>query len=263
LQIEGIDLEDPAVYDLLKRAETTAVFQLESSGMKDLIRRLLPSRFEDIVALVALFRPGPLQSGMVDDFINRKHGRAEMAWPHPDYQLDSLQPVLEPTYGIILYQEQVMQIAQVMAGYTLGGADMLRRAMGKKKPEEMAKQRHSFIEGSSAQGIDETLSGNIFDLVEKFAGYGFNKSHSAAYALVSYQTAWLKTHYPAPFMAAVMSSDMQNTDKVVTFIEECRQMKLKVLLPDVNLSEFKFTVSPAQEVICGLGAVKGVGEGPV
>ena len=263
LRIEAIDLEDPEVYALLKRAETTAVFQLESSGMKDLIRRLLPSRFEDIVALVALFRPGPLQSGMVDDFINRKHGRAEMAWPHPDYQLDSLQPVLEPTYGIILYQEQVMQIAQVMAGYTLGGADMLRRAMGKKKPEEMAKQRHLFIEGSNAQGIDEKLAGNIFDLVEKFAGYGFNKSHSAAYALVSYQTAWLKTYYPAPFMAAVMSSDMQNTDKVVIFIEECRQMKLKVLLPDVNLSEFKFTVGPNQEVVYGLGAVKGVGEGPV
>ncbi len=263
LRIEAIDLEDPEVYALLKRAETTAVFQLESSGMKDLIRRLLPSRFEDIVALVALFRPGPLQSGMVDDFINRKHGRAEMAWPHPDYQLDSLQPVLEPTYGIILYQEQVMQIAQVMAGYTLGGADMLRRAMGKKKPEEMAKQRHLFIEGSNSQGIDEKLAGNIFDLVEKFAGYGFNKSHSAAYALVSYQTAWLKTYYPAPFMAAVMSSDMQNTDKVVIFIEECRQMKLKVLLPDVNLSEFKFTVGPNQEVVYGLGAVKGVGEGPV
>jgi len=261
--IEAINLEDSKVYDLLKRAETTAVFQLESSGMKDLIRRLLPSRFEDIVALVALFRPGPLQSGMVDDFINRKHGRAEMAWPHPDYQLDSLQPVLEPTYGIILYQEQVMQIAQVMAGYTLGGADMLRRAMGKKKPEEMAKQRHLFIEGSNAQGIDEKLAGNIFDLVEKFAGYGFNKSHSAAYALVSYQTAWLKTYYPAPFMAAVMSSDMQNTDKVVIFIEECRQMKLDVLLPDVNLSEFKFTVTAEDQVVYGLGAVKGVGEGPV
>ena len=263
LEIEGIDLEDPAVYDMLKAAETTAVFQLESSGMKDLIRRLLPSRFEDIVALVALFRPGPLQSGMVDDFINRKHGRAEMSWPHPDYQLDSLQPVLETTYGVILYQEQVMQIAQVMAGYTLGGADMLRRAMGKKKPEEMAKQRQFFLDGCKEQGIDANLAGNIFDLVEKFAGYGFNKSHSAAYALVSYQTAWLKTHYPAPFMAAVMSSDMQNTDKVVTFTEECRQMKLEVRLPDVNLSEFKFTVGANQEVIYGLGAVKGVGEGPV
>ncbi|MBR9829813.1 MAG: DNA polymerase III subunit alpha, partial [Oceanospirillales bacterium] len=263
LEIETIDLEDPETFQLLQSAQTTAVFQLESSGMKDLIRRLLPNRFEDIIALVALFRPGPLQSGMVDDFINRKHGRAPLAWPHPDYQLDSLQPVLEPTYGIILYQEQVMQIAQVMAGFTLGGADMLRRAMGKKKPEEMAKQRTIFLEGCAEQGIDKDLAGNIFDLVEKFAGYGFNKSHSAAYALVSYQTAWLKQHYPAAFMAAVLSSDMQNTDKVVIFIEECRQMKLTVRLPDVNDGEFMFTVNDADEVVYGLGAVKGVGEGPV
>ncbi|WP_010323529.1 DNA polymerase III subunit alpha [Marinobacterium stanieri] len=263
LEIESIDLEDPATFKLLQSAQTTAVFQLESSGMKDLIRRLLPNRFEDIVALVALFRPGPLQSGMVDDFINRKHGRAPLAWPHPDYQLDSLQPVLEPTYGIILYQEQVMQIAQVMAGYTLGGADMLRRAMGKKKPEEMAKQRAIFLEGCANQGIDKDLAGNIFDLVEKFAGYGFNKSHSAAYALVSYQTAWLKQHYPAAFMAAVLSSDMQNTDKVVIFIEECRQMGLTVRLPNVNDSDYMFTVNDADEVVYGLGAVKGVGEGPV
>ena len=263
LDIALIDLEDRKTFDLLQSAETTAVFQLESSGMKDLVRRLLPSRFEDIVALVALFRPGPLQSGMVDDFINRKHGRAEMAWPHPDYQLDSLQPVLEPTYGIILYQEQVMQIAQVMAGYTLGGADMLRRAMGKKKPEEMAKQRASFLEGSAQNGIDQDLAGNIFDLVEKFAGYGFNKSHSAAYALVSYQTAWLKTHYPAPFMAAVLSSDMQNTDKVVIFVEECRQMKIPPTLPDVNSGDYMFTVNDEGEIVYGLGAIKGVGEGPI
>lgn len=263
LDIALIDLEDRKTFDLLQAAETTAVFQLESSGMKDLVRRLLPSRFEDIVALVALFRPGPLQSGMVDDFINRKHGRAEMAWPHPDYQLDSLQPVLEPTYGIILYQEQVMQIAQVMAGYTLGGADMLRRAMGKKKPEEMAKQRAFFLEGSEKSGIDRDLAGNIFDLVEKFAGYGFNKSHSAAYALVSYQTAWLKAHYPAPFMAAVMSSDMQNTDKVVIFIEECRNMKIPPALPNVNSGEYMFTVDDDGVIIYGLGAIKGVGEGPI
>ncbi|MGH1461693.1 MAG: DNA polymerase III subunit alpha [Neptuniibacter sp.] len=263
LDIELIDLEDKRTFDLLQSAETTAVFQLESSGMKDLVRRLLPSRFEDIVALVALFRPGPLQSGMVDDFINRKHGRAEMAWPHPDYQLDSLQPVLEPTYGIILYQEQVMQIAQVMAGYTLGGADMLRRAMGKKKPEEMAKQRVSFLEGSEQNGINRDLAGNIFDLVEKFAGYGFNKSHSAAYALVSYQTAWLKTHYPAPFMAAVMSSDMQNTEKVVIFVDECRNMGIPPALPDVNSGEYMFTVNDEGVIIYGLGAIKGVGEGPI
>lgn len=263
LDIALVDLEDPKTFDLLQSAETTAVFQLESSGMKDLVRRLKPSRFEDIVALVALFRPGPLQSGMVDDFIARKHGLAELAYPHADYQLDSLQPVLEPTYGIILYQEQVMQIAQVMAGYTLGGADMLRRAMGKKKPEEMAKQRTSFLEGSENNGIDADLAGNIFDLVEKFAGYGFNKSHSAAYALVSYQTAWLKAHYPAPFMAAVLSSDMQNTDKVVIFIEECRTMELPLVLPDVNCGEYMFTVNDAGEIVYGLGAIKGVGEGPI
>jgi DNA polymerase-3 subunit alpha len=263
LDISLISLEDKPTFDLLQSAETTAVFQLESSGMKDLVRRLLPSRFEDIVALVALFRPGPLQSGMVDDFINRKHGRAEMAWPHPDYQLDSLQPVLEPTYGIILYQEQVMQIAQVMAGYSLGGADMLRRAMGKKKPEEMAKQREGFLVGCEQNNIDRDLAGNIFDLVEKFAGYGFNKSHSAAYALVSYQTAWLKTHYPAPFMAAVMSSDMQNTDKVVIFIEECRNMGLPPASPDVCKGEYMFTVNEEGKIVYGLGAIKGVGEGPI
>ncbi len=263
LDIALIDLEDQATFDLLQSAETTAVFQLESSGMKDLVSKLLPSRFEDIIALVALFRPGPLQSGMVDDFINRKHGRAEMAWPHADYQLESLQPVLEPTYGIILYQEQVMQIAQVMAGYTLGGADMLRRAMGKKKPEEMAKQRDSFLDGCIENNIDKDLAGNIFDLVEKFAGYGFNKSHSAAYALVSYQTAWLKTHYPAPFMAAVMSADMQNTEKVVIFVEECRNMGIPPALPSVQVGDYKFTVDDNGTIIYGLGAIKGVGEGPI
>ncbi len=263
LDIALIDLEDRATFDLLRTAETTAVFQLESSGMKDLVSKLLPDRFEDIVALVALFRPGPLQSGMVDDFINRKHGRAEMAWPHADYQLDILQPILEPTYGIILYQEQIMQIAQVMAGFTLGGADMLRRAMGKKKPEEMAKQRAGFLDGCVAGNIDRDLAGNIFDLVEKFAGYGFNKSHSAAYALVSYQTAWLKTHYPAPFMAAVMSADMQNTDKVVIFVEECRKMAIPPALPSVQKGDYKFTVDENNQIIYGLGAIKGVGEGPI
>ena len=220
---------------MLQKAETTAVFQLESRGMKELIKKLKPDCLEDMIALVALFRPGPLQSGMVDDFINRKHGRAELSYPHPDYQYAGLEPVLKPTYGIILYQEQVMQIAQVMAGYTLGGADMLRRAMGKKKPEEMAKQRGGFIEGCSSNGIDPNLSGNIFDLVEKFAGYGFNKSHSAAYGWVSYQTAWLKAHFPSPFMAAVLTADMHNTDKVVTLIEECRNMKLRIVAPDEQL----------------------------
>ncbi|WP_416422853.1 DNA polymerase III subunit alpha [Pseudomonas sp. App30] len=263
LDIAFIPLDDKPTYSLLQKAETTAVFQLESRGMKELIKKLKPDCLEDLIALVALFRPGPLQSGMVDDFINRKHGRAELAYPHPDYQYEGLKPVLAPTYGIILYQEQVMQIAQVMAGYTLGGADMLRRAMGKKKPEEMAKQRGGFIEGCANNNIDADLAGNIFDLVEKFAGYGFNKSHSAAYGLVSYQTAWLKAHYPAPFMAAVLSADMHNTDKVVTLIEEVRTMKLRLDAPDVNASEFKFTVNDEGRIIYGLGAIKGVGEGPV
>ncbi|WP_394427130.1 DNA polymerase III subunit alpha [Vreelandella stevensii] len=263
LNIDAIPLDDGKTFEMLKRAETTAVFQLESRGMKELIKRLLPDSLDDMIALVALFRPGPLQSGMVDDFINRKHGRAEVSYPHPDYQHELLKPVLTPTYGIILYQEQVMQIAQVMAGYTLGQADMLRRAMGKKKPEEMAKQRSGFMEGCAANGIDKDLAGNIFDLVEKFAGYGFNKSHSAAYALVSYQTAWLKAHYPGPFMAAVMSTEMDNLDKVVPLIEECRHLKLTVTPPDVNVGGYKFTVDTEGRVVYGLGAIRGVGEGPI
>nr|WP_298055374.1 DNA polymerase III subunit alpha [uncultured Halomonas sp.] len=263
LNIESIPLDDAPTFEMLKRAETTAVFQLESRGMKELIKRLLPDSLDDMIALVALFRPGPLQSGMVDDFINRKHGRAEVSYPHPDYQHELLKPVLSPTYGIILYQEQVMQIAQVMAGYSLGQADMLRRAMGKKKPEEMAKQRDGFMEGCAANGIDKDLAGNIFDLVEKFAGYGFNKSHSAAYALVSYQTAWLKAHYPGPFMAAVMSTEMDNLDKVVPLIEECRNLKLTVTPPNVNVGGYKFTVDTDARVVYGLGAIRGVGEGPI
>ncbi len=258
LDIEMIPLDDKPTYDLLKSAETTAVFQLESRGMKELIKKLQPDVFEDIIALVALFRPGPLQSGMVDDFVNRKHGRAAITYDHP-----WLEPVLQNTYGVIVYQEQVMQIAQVLAGYTLGGADMLRRAMGKKKPEEMAKQREIFLEGSGAKGIDAQLAGSIFDLMEKFAEYGFNKSHSAAYALVSYHTAYLKAHFPAPFMAAVLSSEMDKTDKVVTFIEECRAMGLKLTPPDVNNGEFMFNVDDKNRVVYGLGAIKGLGEGPV
>ena len=263
LDIDFIPLDDKPTYQMLQRAETTAVFQLESRGMKELIKKLKPDCLEDLIALVALFRPGPLQSGMVDDFINRKHGRAELAYPHPDYQHVSLEPVLEPTYGIILYQEQVLQSAEVMAGYSLGQADMLRRAMGSKNPEEMALQRGGFIAGCGVNEIDEYLAGNIFDLVEKFAGYGFNKSHSAAYGLVSYQTAWLKQHYPAQFMAAVLSADMDNTDKVVILVEECRNMKLRIVAPDVNQSEYKFTVNDEGHVVYGLGAIKGVGEGPV
>lgn len=263
LDISAIPLDDSATFEMLKKAETTAVFQLESRGMKDLIKRLQPDNLEDMIALVALFRPGPLQSGMVDDFINRKHGRAQVAYPDATYQHESLKPILEPTYGVIVYQEQVMQIAQVLAGYTLGGADLLRRAMGKKKPEEMAKQRSIFADGAQKMGINPDLAMKIFDLVEKFAGYGFNKSHSAAYALVSYQTAWLKAHYPAHFMAATMSSDMDKTDKVVTFIEECRTMNMNLLPPDVNRGEFQFTVDEQFNIIYGLGAIKGLGEGPV
>ena len=263
LQIMDIPLDDPKVFSLLKSGETTAVFQLESRGMKDLIKRLQPDSFEDIIALVALFRPGPLQSGMVDNFINRKHGREALAYPDPAYQHESLKPILEPTYGIILYQEQVMQIAQELAGYSLGGADLLRRAMGKKKPEEMAKQRSVFAEGAESKGIDPNLAMKIFDLVEKFAGYGFNKSHSAAYALVSYQTGWLKAHYPAEFMAAVMSSELDNTDKLLTLRDECRTMEVSLRLPAVNEGSYLFTVSEKGEVVYGLGAIKGLGEGPV
>ncbi|MBQ0714062.1 MAG: DNA polymerase III subunit alpha [Paraperlucidibaca sp.] len=258
IEIERIPLNDHEPYKVMSEGKTTAIFQLESRGMKELIKKLKPSRFEDVVALVALYRPGPLESGMVDDFINRKHGRAEVAYPHPE-----LGPVLENTYGVILYQEQVMQIAQVLAGYSLGGADMLRRAMGKKKPEEMAKERVKFMEGSGARGVDPAQAGGIFDLMEKFAGYGFNKSHSAAYALVSYQTAWLKVNYPAEFMAAVLSSEMANTDKIVVFIEECRAMGLTIRPPSVNESAFRFVANDAGEVIYGLGAIRGVGEGPV
>ncbi|VAW59591.1 DNA polymerase III alpha subunit [hydrothermal vent metagenome] len=259
LDINKVPLDDVAAFRLLKAAETTAVFQLESSGMKDLIKRLQPDCFEDIIALVALFRPGPLQSGMVDNFINRKHGREEVSYPDAQYQHESLKPILEPTYGIILYQEQVMQIAQVLSGYTLGGADMLRRAMGKKKVEVMAEQRAVFGEGARNNGVEEELAMKIFDLVEKFAGYGFNKSHSAAYALLSYQTAWLKAHYPAEFMAAVLSADMDNTDKVIVLIEDCHRMGLEVLTPDINQSIIKFSVPEQSSVLYGLGAIKGVG----
>ena len=263
LILERIPLDDADTFALMQRAETTAVFQLESRGMKELIKKMGPDRFEDIVALVALFRPGPLQSGMVDDFINRKKGRAEVSYPHPQYQHECLKASLEPTYGIILYQEQVMQIAQVMGGYTLGGADILRRAMGKKNASEMAKQRDLFVEGAIGKGFAKDLASNIFDLMEKFAGYGFNKSHSAAYALLAYQTGWLKTHYPAEFMAATISSDMDKTDKVVTFIDECRSMNLQLLPPDVNHGMFQFSVDDNGSVLYGLGAIKGLGEGPI
>ncbi len=257
VDITTIPRDDLASYILLKNGQTTAVFQLESRGMKELIKKLKPDCFDDIIALVALFRPGPLESGMVDDYINVKHG-AKAEYAHP-----LLEPILKPTNGVILYQEQVMQIARELALYTLGGADMLRRAMGKKKPEEMAKEREKFTSGAIANQIDESIATYVFDLMEKFAGYGFNKSHSAAYALVAYQTAWLKTHYPAAFMSAVLSSDMDNTDKVVILIEECRQMKLVILPPTINVSTYRFTANDDDHIVYGLGAIKGVGQAAI
>lgn len=254
LDISRIAMDDPKVFELLCAGLTTAVFQLESRGMKELIKRLQPTSFDDVIPLVALFRPGPLQSGMVDDFINRRHGRAKVEYPHPN-----LESVLKPTYGVILYQEQVMQIAQVLAGFTLGSADLLRRGMGKKKPEEMYKLRSAFVSGSFERGVDEQLANYIFDLMEKFAGYGFNKSHSAAYALLSYQTAWLKAHYPSEYMAAVLSADMDNTDKVVRLIDDCSKLRLKIASPDINRSDYRFTVDDQGIIIYGLGAIKGVG----
>ncbi|MGF1687989.1 DNA polymerase III subunit alpha [Photobacterium japonica] len=263
VNIAAIPMADAKSFAMLQRSESTAVFQLESRGMKDLIKRLQPDCFEDMIALVALFRPGPLQSGMVDNFIDRKHGREEISYPDATWQHESLKEILDPTYGIILYQEQVMQIAQVLSGYTLGGADMLRRAMGKKKPEEMAKQRETFEQGAMDNGVDGELAMKIFDLVEKFAGYGFNKSHSAAYALVSYQTLWLKAHYPAEFMAAVMTADMDNTDKIIGLVDECLRMKIALLPPDVNKGLYRFNVDDNGAIVYGIGAVKGVGEGPI
>ncbi len=256
IDIDHIDLEEDVIYGDLKQARTTAVFQLESRGMKDLMKKVKPSRFADIVALVALFRPGPMQ--LADDFINRKHGREEVDYMHP-----SLEKVLEDTYGVMLYQEQVMQIAQILAGYTLADADLLRRAMGKKKPEEMAKQRAVFLEGAAKNGVDKSQADHIFNFMEMFAGYGFNKPHSVAYALIAYQTAWLKHYYPSDFMAAVLSADMQNTDKVVINIEECREMGLKLQPPDVNRGAFRFIADSPDSIVYGLGAIKGLGEGPI
>ncbi|MDQ1302456.1 MAG: polymerase subunit alpha, partial [Pseudomonadota bacterium] len=258
IDIRQLPLDDPATFALLQACRTTAVFQLESSGMRDLMRRLQPDSFGDIVALVALFRPGPLQSGMVDDFINRKHADASQPidYLHPD-----LEPVLRETYGVILYQEQVMQIAQRLAGYSLGEADLLRRAMGKKKAEEMAKQRAGFTDRAAERGTERARATWIFDLMEKFAGYGFNKSHSAAYALLAYQTAWLKANHPAAFMTAVMTTEMDNTDTLVVQKRECAALGIDLLPPDVNVSMHAFTVEEDNRIRYGLGAIKGVGQG--
>jgi DNA polymerase-3 subunit alpha len=260
LDISQIPMDDSKTFSMLRTTQTAAVFQLESSGMRDLIKRMRPNQFDDLVALVALFRPGPLQSGMVDDFITRKHAvnKSDIDYLHPD-----LKPVLEETYGVILYQEQVMQIAQVLAGFTLGAADLLRRAMGKKKADEMAKQREIFTSGATERGVAGATATRIFDLMEKFAGYGFNKSHSAAYAVLAYQTAYLKAHYPAAFMAAVMSADLDNTDRLVTLKDDCRQQKLKLDGPSINRSAYPFSVSDDNTILYGLGAIKGVGRAAV
>lgn len=258
--IDRIPQNDARTFELLRSTQTAAVFQLESSGMRDLIKRMRPDRFDDLVALVALFRPGPLQSGMVDDFIARRHSanQGEIDYLHPD-----LKPLLEETYGVILYQEQVMQIAQLLAGYTLGGADLLRRAMGKKKAEEMALQREIFVQGATERGVAGHTATRIFDLMEKFAGYGFNKSHSAAYAVLAYQTAYLKAHYPAEFMAAVMSAELDNTDRLVTLKDDCRKQNLRILAPAINKSAYAFSVADEHSILYGLGAIKGVGRAVV
>ncbi len=254
LDISQLPLDDPKPYELLKKAQTVAVFQLESSGMQRMLKDAMPDRFEDIIALVALYRPGPMD--LIPSFIARKHGREAVEYPDP-----RVEPILKETYGIMVYQEQVMQMAQIVGGYTLGGADLLRRAMGKKKVEEMVKHRAIFREGAAKAGLSGEKADSIFDLMEKFAGYGFNKSHAAAYALVSYQTAWLKAHYPAEFMAATISADMDNTDKVVTFLNEARALGIAVQPPDVNVSEYMFVAIEPGVIQYGLGAIKGVGHG--
>ena len=258
LDLATLSFDDPKAYQILKDANTTAIFQVEGDGMKKLLRKLAPDRFEDIIAVLALYRPGPLGSGMVDDFILRKKGQQKIDYFHPD-----LRECLEPTYGVIVYQEQVMQIAQIIAGYTLGGADLLRRAMGKKKAEEMAHQRAIFTDGAKTKGHDPALATQLFDLMEKFAEYGFNKSHTAAYAVVTYQTAWLKAHYPAEFMAATLSSDMGDTDKVQLFVKDALDNKVVMLGPDINASGYRFDPVDSRTVRYGLGAVKGTGEAAV
>src|ERR671923_1821665 len=254
IDIDNLSLEDEGTYKLFSRGDTTAIFQFESHGMRDILRRYQPTRIEDLTALNALYRPGPIQGGMIDDFINRKHGKTKVA-----YELPQLKDILEETYGVILYQEQVMQIANRLASFSLGEADILRRAMGKKKKEEMAAQRAKFMAGCTANKIPEKKAEKIFNLMEEFAGYGFNKSHSCAYALLAFQTAYLKTHYPVEFMAALLTSEAGNTDKVVKYINEARGMSISILPPDVNESDLYFT--PVGEAIrFGLAAIKNVGE---
>jgi DNA polymerase III subunit alpha len=262
--IDLVRKDDVETYKMIARADTTGVFQLESSGFREMLKKLKPDCLEDIIAAVALYRPGPLEGGMVDDFIDRKHGRKKVEYPHP-----LLAEMLADTYGVIVYQEQVMQIAQIMGGYSLGGADLLRRAMGKKKPEEMAKQKQTFMDGAHKKGIDPKIADQVFELMAFFAGYGFNRSHSAAYGWITYQTAYLKAHYPHEFMAGLMSCDADNIDNIVKFIAEARAMGLVVERPDINESLQDFSVTPRADALggkvirFGLGAVKGVGSNAV
>ena len=261
IDLDAVPKDDPDTYALLRTGQTSAIFQLESPGMQDLIRRLQPDSINDIIALVALFRPGPLQSGAVDDYIDRKHGRAPVRYPHP-----LVAQSLEDTYGVMLYQEQVMSAAQSLAGFSLGQADLLRRAMGKKKPEEMARVRQQYMDGARRQGIDEDVASGIFDQMEKFAGYAFVKGHATAYGIVAFQTAWLKTHHPAAFMAAVLSANMGEVEKVVAMVDEVRRMQLTLRPPDINASHFRFSAvegAQREEILYGLGAVRGVGAGAV
>jgi DNA polymerase-3 subunit alpha len=256
VDISALPLDDAATYELLRSGDTTAVFQLESGGMRRYLKALKPDCFNDIIAMVALYRPGPMEK--IPDFIDRKHGRAKVSYLHP-----ALEAILKQTYGTIVYQEQVMQIAQVLAGYTLGGADLLRRAMGKKDAGIMAEQHSKFVSGAVLNGVNKDVAEEIFSLVEKFAEYGFNKSHAAAYALVAYQTAWLKAHYPAAFMCAVLTEEMSNTDKLVRMIDDCRRQGLAIEKPDINNSDYVFSVVDAKTIRYGLGAIRGVGHAAV
>ncbi|MDD6318036.1 MAG: DNA polymerase III subunit alpha [Succinatimonas hippei] len=260
LNIAAIPYDDEASYKMLQQCETTAVFQLESTGMRQLIGKMQPDRIDDLVALVALYRPGPLQSGMVDHFVERKHGREKVCYPQPDFQDLDLKPILDSTYGVIVYQEQVMQIAQVLAGYSLGGADILRRAMGKKIKAEMDAQKDVFRRGAAKKGKDVGIAMKIFEQVQQFAEYGFNKSHSAAYALVAWWTLWLKVHYPAEFLASMMTSDCLKTEKLISYISEANRLGVKVNPPDVNIGRFSFGVDLKGNIVYGFSAIKGIGE---
>jgi len=256
-----IDENDKKVYEVIQSGETVGMFQIESSGMQDLNKRLKPDNFEDLIAVLALYRPGPMESGMLDDFIERKHGRQEIT-----YVFEALEDILKPTYGVIVYQEQVMQIVQTIGGFSLGGADIVRRAMGKKKVDEMLKYNKEFSQGAAKQGLDYDEASKLFDLIEKFAGYGFNKSHSAAYAMITFQTAWLKTYYPNEFMAALLTSDKDNTDKVVKYIDEVKRMGIELSPPDICDSQLEFsaiTKDNKDVILFGLGAIKGVGEAAI